>query len=265
MKLLSFITILLLASNVLAQQWRTSFDEGNKLFEEGKYNEAYDKFVEAQKTAPEEIDFSKEISKSAYRKGDYQEAQESYFNQQLSAETPQEKAALYHNIGNCNMAEKNYAEAVENYKNALRLDPSDEQTRYNLAEAKRRLKKQEDQQQKQQEKQQQDQQQQEDQQQNDQQQNDQQQGDQNHQNQQNQQNQQGQQQGGEGQQNKNQQQSNSSSSEGQPSNQQRDKLNSKKTDRILDELLKQEMKTKRKLRGMHGGGKQEQVKSGKRW
>jgi hypothetical protein len=38
------------------------------------------------------------------------------------------------------MKEKNYTEAVEAYKNALRNGPSDEETRYNFALAKKMLK-----------------------------------------------------------------------------------------------------------------------------
>jgi hypothetical protein len=38
------------------------------------------------------------------------------------------------------MAEKNYSAAVEAYKNALRNNPSDEETRYNFALAKKMLK-----------------------------------------------------------------------------------------------------------------------------
>jgi tetratricopeptide (TPR) repeat protein len=47
----------------------------------------------------------------------------------------------YHNLGNIFMKEKNYQEAVEAYKNALRNNPADEQTRYNYALAKEMLKK----------------------------------------------------------------------------------------------------------------------------
>jgi cytochrome c-type biogenesis protein CcmH/NrfG len=38
------------------------------------------------------------------------------------------------------MNEKDYTQAVEAYKNALRNDPSDEETRYNYALAKKMLK-----------------------------------------------------------------------------------------------------------------------------
>ncbi|MDR6299657.1 tetratricopeptide repeat protein [Mesonia maritima] len=51
------------------------------------------------------------------------------------------KHKAYHNQGNAFMKEKKYALAVEAYKNALRNDPTDEETRYNFALAKEKLKK----------------------------------------------------------------------------------------------------------------------------
>lgn len=50
-----------------------------------------------------------------------------------------EKQKAFHNLGNTYMNEKSYKEAVEAYKNALRNDPTDDKTRYNLALAKKML------------------------------------------------------------------------------------------------------------------------------
>jgi predicted negative regulator of RcsB-dependent stress response len=47
------------------------------------------------------------------------------------------KHKAFHNLGNVFMKKKNYTEAVEAYKNALRR-PSDEETRYNYALAKKK-------------------------------------------------------------------------------------------------------------------------------
>lgn len=47
-----------------------------------------------------------------------------------------EKHKAYHNIGNVLMNNKDCKKAVEAYKNALRNNPSDDETRYNLALAK---------------------------------------------------------------------------------------------------------------------------------
>ena len=57
------------------------------------------------------------------------------------AETKDEKHEVFHNLGNSYMDQKKYAEAIEAYKNALRNNPADEETRYNLALAKKMLEK----------------------------------------------------------------------------------------------------------------------------
>ena len=57
------------------------------------------------------------------------------------ATTKSEKHRAFHNLGNTLMNEKNYAEAVEAYKNALRNNPTDDESRYNLALAKDMLEK----------------------------------------------------------------------------------------------------------------------------
>lgn len=54
-------------------------------------------------------------------------------------ETKDSKHKVFHNLGNTLMDQKNYKGAVEAYKNALRSNPSDDETRYNLALAKKML------------------------------------------------------------------------------------------------------------------------------
>ncbi len=59
-----------------------------------------------------------------------------------SAKVAEEKPlrhSSYHNQGNAFMKQKKYKEAVEAYKNSLRNNPNDEETRYNLALAKKLL------------------------------------------------------------------------------------------------------------------------------
>jgi Ca-activated chloride channel homolog len=53
--------------------------------------------------------------------------------------TKEEKHKVFHNMGNSFMEQKKYKEAIEAYKNALRNNPLDEETRYNLALAKKML------------------------------------------------------------------------------------------------------------------------------
>ncbi|WP_340077012.1 tetratricopeptide repeat protein [Leptobacterium sp. I13] len=58
------------------------------------------------------------------------------------ADSKGEKHSAYHNMGNVFMKNKEYEKAVEAYKESLRNDPADDETRYNLALAKEMLKKQ---------------------------------------------------------------------------------------------------------------------------
>ncbi len=59
------------------------------------------------------------------------------------ADTKPDKHKAFHNLGNTYMNEKKYQEAVESYKSALRNNPKDDETRYNLALAKELLEDQE--------------------------------------------------------------------------------------------------------------------------
>ena len=60
-------------------------------------------------------------------------------------EKPQKHKA-YHNLGNVLMKKKDYQQAVDAYKESLRNNPNDDETRYNLALAKKMLEKQQNEQ-----------------------------------------------------------------------------------------------------------------------
>jgi tetratricopeptide (TPR) repeat protein len=86
------------------------------------------------------------LAHSYYKEGNYEEAL--YRNKQAAknATSKTEKHKAFHNIGNILMQNKKCKEAVEAYKSALRNNPADDESRYNLGLAKDCAKKQEDQQ-----------------------------------------------------------------------------------------------------------------------
>lgn len=65
-----------------------------------------------------------------------------YLESAKASEDKLVKHKNFHNLGNLMMEEKDYGKAVEAYKNALRNNPNDEETRYNLAVAKKKKQKQ---------------------------------------------------------------------------------------------------------------------------
>jgi tetratricopeptide (TPR) repeat protein len=56
-----------------------------------------------------------------------------------------QKAAAYHNIGNAYCVKKQWEQAIDNYKKALRMAPNDMDTKYNLAYAQSKLQKEQEQ------------------------------------------------------------------------------------------------------------------------
>ncbi|MCH2489775.1 MAG: tetratricopeptide repeat protein [Flavobacteriales bacterium] len=74
-----------------------------------------------------------------YGKEKNAEAMKRFLQAAEVAEAKPQKHKAFHNLGNTFMNEKKYQEAVEAYKNALRNDPTDDETRYNLALAKKLL------------------------------------------------------------------------------------------------------------------------------
>jgi tetratricopeptide (TPR) repeat protein len=93
-----------------------------------------------------EVEYRKAISKKPsntkgtynlgnayYKSGLYDEAMSRHIQAAESATTKKEKHRAFHNIGNALMKQNLCKDAVEAYKNALRNDPKDEETRYNFA------------------------------------------------------------------------------------------------------------------------------------
>lgn len=139
MKLSLLIFILTLIPILNAQEWRDSLNVARNAYKKGDFQKALKYYKSAQKKAPKEIDLSDEMGQSAYKLREFQKAEKIY-NQSSSKLNKKKKSIAYHNIGNTKMQQKNYQGAIDSYKEALKNNPNDEETRYNLSEAIRRLK-----------------------------------------------------------------------------------------------------------------------------
>lgn len=110
--------------------------EANQLAASDNYISAEMEYRKAISKEPNMAVGNYNLANSYYEKGNFDEA--FYRLQQATkvAKTKEEKHRAYHNIGNVLMQNKKCKEAVEAFKNALRNNPSDEETRYNFALAK---------------------------------------------------------------------------------------------------------------------------------
>lgn len=240
MKFFVAIFLLFIACISQAQDWRDSLAVARKAYQNKEYQKAYQKYESVQKNSPQEVDISIEKGQSAYKNLDYQQAEKIYRDRANQALNKQTKANAYHNLGNALIQQKKYSEAIEAYKESLRNNPSNNQTRHNLEEAMRRLhKKQQQENQKQQNK------------------NQDKNEDQNNKQHQNKK------------QNNEEKQSKKNKNQTQPKNQSqpsqannKSKLKDQAVEKKLNDLMKQDAETKRKI---NGGGEKNTSNSNKDW
>jgi Ca-activated chloride channel homolog len=143
-------SMLLFATASFSQSERKLIREGNKLYKEKKFTDAevnYKKSLNANKASKTGM-FN--LGDAYYKQGKYEEAAQQF--QPLIADknlSKSDKARAYHNLGNSYLQSKKFEESINAYKNALKLDSKDNDTRYNLAYAQSMLQQQQQQQQQQ--------------------------------------------------------------------------------------------------------------------
>lgn len=141
MRNIFYIVLLLNSVLLFGQEKDKNLYNGNQLFKEKKYADAEADFrVTESKKSPKKATAGYNLGNSVYRQNQQGEAQIRYIQALEHAKTKEEKHRIYHNLGNTFMLDKNYEAAAEAYKNALRNNPNDEETRYNYALAKRKKK-----------------------------------------------------------------------------------------------------------------------------
>ncbi len=109
--------------------------EGNKLYHKGKYNEALIAYRKALGKNAKYDKASYNYGNTLYLSKNYKDAISQYEVMAKSAENKLDKAQAFHNMGDAMLEQKQYQQAVEAFKNALRNNPKDDETRYNLAVA----------------------------------------------------------------------------------------------------------------------------------
>lgn len=113
--------------------------QGNEQLRINEFANAEAEYREAIDENPANPTARYNLGNAYYKHGKSDEALLRFNQAQGVAKTKAEKHRAYHNMGNSFMQQKKYEPAVEAYKNALRNNPKDDETRYNLALAKKML------------------------------------------------------------------------------------------------------------------------------
>lgn len=119
--------------------------EANKALSENDFVEAEVDYRKAIAKSDENAVAPYNLGNAYYNNETYSEAFGRFKQAGELATDKAEKHRAYHNMGNVFMKRKEYEKAVEAYKEALRNNPTDEETRYNLALAKEMLEKEQEQ------------------------------------------------------------------------------------------------------------------------
>ena len=141
----NYITILstllltaLFSSSVAGAQSVTSrraYRSAVKYTKQNKMSDAEQRYRAALQADSTLIHARYGLAGTLYEQGKYDEAIAEYGRAAEAADnvSAEEAAALFHNVGDAFMKKKDYAKAAESFKQSLRLNPTDDETRYNLA------------------------------------------------------------------------------------------------------------------------------------
>jgi Ca-activated chloride channel family protein len=132
--LLSITIALAACGSVVASSNR----QGNRLYHQGKYDEALSAYQKAQAEQPDLAELHYNVGNTLHRKENYQDAAAETL-QGLSKADPDLRARAYYNLGNSFYRQGQFAEAIAAYREALKLDPDDQDAKHNLELAQQQL------------------------------------------------------------------------------------------------------------------------------
>jgi len=149
----------------IAQEEKKILREGNNAYHGGKIMESASYYKKSLKEKPSYYKANFNLGDALYKTGTliktgkvpspnkrmtpdsaanlvFEQAAEQFEVVAKSVSSPDTIQKAWHNYGNAKLQEKSYEDAIMGYKKALKLNPKDEDTRYNLAYAQKQLKQQ---------------------------------------------------------------------------------------------------------------------------
>ena len=139
----TYITLLflLVASSAFAQKTERDYlRSGNKLYNDSLFIKAEVDYRKALEINPKSTDAMFNLGNSLLMQQKAKEAMEQFESASKVEKDKDKLAQIYHNMGVILQSSKQYPQFIEAYKESLRNNPKDDETRYNLALAQKLLK-----------------------------------------------------------------------------------------------------------------------------
>jgi tetratricopeptide (TPR) repeat protein len=142
MKNLVLLYVLLFASGwAFSQTGNALVRKGNQHYKKGEYDKSLDAYKKAREKDPSNVIVDYNMGNASFRKQDW-DASENKFDEIITkSKDVSLKEKAYYNKGVSLTKQQKLEESIDAYKNALKLDPKDEDARHNLQKALMELKK----------------------------------------------------------------------------------------------------------------------------
>ena len=132
-------------AGLAGQRGRAQVEEGNRLYSDGRFDEAHRRYLEALLEDPESPLIRFNDGNALYQSEDFQRAMER-FMEAVESGDPALQGAAWYNLGNSLYRQQQLQESLEAYKEALRVNPLDSDAKHNLERVLEKLQEQEEQQ-----------------------------------------------------------------------------------------------------------------------
>ncbi|MDR2511463.1 MAG: aerotolerance regulator BatC [Bacteroidales bacterium] len=146
-KVVFFAILMILGEIIFAQNPLRQFRNGNEAYRDSNYTEAQIYYAKGLNIDSNNVCAYYNLANTLYKEGNYEMADTLYQAVQVASKlTSREKSEILHNRGNISIQKEDYANAVKNYKEALKFNGRDKDTKYNLTYALNKLQQQQNQQ-----------------------------------------------------------------------------------------------------------------------
>ena len=126
--------------SLMAQNHRDYIRRGNRQYRDSIYDKAQVLYQKGLEKDSDCVQLNYNQGNALLMQGQPKEAMRLYEKVSKVEHDPERRHQIYHNMGVILQSQKQFGPAIEAYKEALRNDPTDHETRYNLVLCQRQLK-----------------------------------------------------------------------------------------------------------------------------
>ena len=107
-------------------------EKGNDLYKKGQVHKARSKYLSALKSDPKSPEIAYNLGNALYKENAFKESLGAYSRGAKAPKDPAFASRAFYNLGNALYRNQDPPQAIEQYKQALRSDPKNEDAKYNL-------------------------------------------------------------------------------------------------------------------------------------